>query len=152
MSTTFRAFAVVSVILIGMAIPAVAETPKPATSLEAIVGQTVTQLQPFAQQRNVTFAVQATGSTELCSAEQVLAQDRITNLIANAIAMAPVGSTVNLAVNDDDVCVWFANQNETFTVDRNVEDSTGNSFRVRSVAGKGTELSFSLDRAVVSAP
>lgn len=151
MSARLRTLTVVAVILAGMAIPSNA-APQPTNTLEAMVSQTLVQLQPIAQQRGVTFIVEAPGATSISGAEMVLAQDRIVNLLANAIAMAPTDTTVNVSVTPDDLRVWFTNQGETYTVERNVEDSTGNAFIVRSVAGQGTELSFSFDRTVVSAP
>lgn len=149
MSARLRALVVVAVILCGMAIPSSA-APQPTNTLEAIVSQTLVQLQPIAQQRGVTFIVEAPGATPISGAEMVLAQDRIVNLIANAVAMAPANTAVNVSVTADHLRVWFSNQGETFSVERNVEDSSGNAFHVRSVAGEGTELSFSFDRTVVS--
>lgn len=148
MQSPLRVFAVVTVILAGLAIPANA-APSSADTLEAVVVRTVDQLRPFAEQRGVRFIVEAKGQTVISEAETELAKDRIVNLVANAVAMAPTGSTVNVLLGDDALRVWFENAAETWTVDRNVEDSTGNAFRIQSFAGRGTELSFSIDRPVV---
>ncbi|NDD28549.1 MAG: hypothetical protein EB084_09830 [Proteobacteria bacterium] len=146
-----RVLAVVSVVLVGLTLPAVA-APASTGTLEGLVGRVVTELAPFAAQRGVTLELDANGATAVSLDEQVAVHDRFLNLIANAVALAPAHQTLRVSVIRESVRIWIANASEAYSVDRTVQDATGNDFRIRTVEGSGTELSASLDKTVVEAP
>jgi len=146
-----RVLAVVSVILLGLTNPAVA-APATTDTLEGLVGRAVTELAPFAAQRGITLELDANGATAVSAGEQVAVHDRFVNLIANAVALAPTHQTLRVSVIRESVRVWITNPSETYTIDRTVQDATGNDFRIRTVEGSGTELSASLDKTFVEAP
>lgn len=142
MGPRVQIFAVVAVIIIGLAAPAAASNDTTqSTSLQGIVQEAQKLLQPFARQRNLTIKVEMPGTCPVAANESERMRERVINLIANGIALSPENNTVVVKLSPaQELSVWIGNDQVAQSVDRDIRDQAGNFFKVRSLAGKGTEL------------
>lgn len=145
MSTRIRVLASIAVLLIGLSRP-VSASP---TTLQEVVRDAQQMLASVALQRAVHMRADLDGATPLANQDPALLQERVLNLLANAMAMAPTGSEVRLRLDPTtrQLDVWVGNQEVRLDTDREVRDPAGNTFRLRTKSGCGTELSTRLNEA-----
>ena len=112
------------------------------TTLQGLVRDAHQMFAPVANMRHLEVRCDLPGSNLLSSSEVEKARERVINLLANAVAMASENSRiqVRLAPESQELIVFIGNEKTERTLERNVQDQCGNSFRMRSLSGRGTEL------------
>lgn len=136
----------VTVIFAWMTIPAFssAQAQRQTHGPHGAVVRAAEELRPYALGRHVGLSVHAAASPSMDELSDEALHDRVVNLLANAIAMAVGGYDLDVTVSATRICVWVPNPTLNFSVDRTVRDIQGHTFMLRSVAGRGSELSLSL--------
>ena len=143
MGPRIQIFAVTIILAMALAAPAAAAMEaNQAPTLQNIVQEAHRLLQPFARQRNLTIVVEASGNSPIAAPDAERMRERVINLLANGIALSPENNQVVVKLSPSrELSVWIGNDQVATSVDRDIRDQAGNFFKVRSTAGKGTELS-----------
>lgn len=150
---------VVSAVLVGLVAPlvittlllesaisaAAAPAPYIPPSMQTVLRDAVSQLAPYAKLRHIAVDVQVRGDSVINPAKLDTTRERVINLLANSIALAPENRHLQVTLTPDTLSVWITNKNVPVSVDRDVRDPHGNAFRLRSIVGQGTELSAHLE-------
>lgn len=132
-------------LLLAVTLPALA-ADAPQATVESLIAEAHQLLSHPATQRGLHISVHATGQTPVRGNVDT-AREAIIDLMANAIAFAPEGSSV--AVNFDgksDIAIKVDNRKASLTTDRDVQDCNGHAFHLRTVAGVGSELHMTINR------
>lgn len=125
---------------------AIEDAPNAGATYQQVVREAREMLAPVAQQRHVRIHLDVQGSSAVAGDLSNRTRDKVLNLLANAIAVAPANSelTVRFDPTSYKVCVKVANRAEALSTSRDVVDPSGNAFHIDTVAGLGTELNTSL--------
>lgn len=68
----------------------------------------------------------------------------VTTLLMNGLSQVPSGGTLEIDFRDGDVSVWIPNERVAFDTERTAVDPSGNSYRIVTRAGLGSQLSSKL--------
>jgi len=131
------------------------DAPLPMTTIQALLVEAQQILQPVINQHHLAFRLQATGRTPIDASQAESVRERVLNLVANAVAMAPEKTEVTVTLDPEAsaLTIWVGDQRVALTLDREVRDCIGSTFHLRSQQGKGTWLSeHLLDVRVGQAP
>ncbi|MBM3462666.1 MAG: hypothetical protein FJX76_11245 [Armatimonadetes bacterium] len=122
-----------------LAVPATAAEP----TVSDLVREASAMLQPAAAQHKVALKVTTEGHAPTVGTADIL-RERVVNLLANAVAIAPSGSIVCVTLREERLVIHVKNPAVRVTADREVCDSTGTYFLVRSIASVGTDFRITL--------
>ncbi len=144
MEPRIRVFIGIVLAAFAIAVPALADAP---TSVQAVVRDARTLLQPVIEHRHLQVELRVPPEATIGSEDPELAKERVINLLANALAIAPEGGRISVECDSAtrSFTVRIANDRVQQTMERTITDQVGNVFTVRSVAGSGTQLTLRFD-------
>ena len=113
---------------------------------QQVIREAQEMLAPAATQRNQTFSLDLNGYSAMAADAADPLRNRVLNLLANALAVAPAQSHIVVHFNPQayQLSVSVHNAGIAVSTNREVVDPQGNAFRVTTTAGVGAELQASL--------